>query len=544
MTFDEAAPFRFAVNRRDILKLASFGVLAAAGGFGAVCASASAQDGAPTPGGIWRMAITGNPTAYPITAPGALVDILVNKVIYNNLVQFQLEGEAVNVVPDLAESWENNADLTEFTFHLKSGITWHDGAPFTAKDVVFTMNAVMNPDVTASNRAALASVASVEAPDDATVKFTLKAPFADLPVMLGYNMAIVPQHLLEGADLNQPNDFLAKPIGTGPFKFKQLSQGDHLEVEKNAEYFEGAPLLDGIVFKVIPDGNARVAQVRSGEIDLTVVEPPQAESLAGEDSLEVREVPQVNYYFIAANHSSPKMQDVKVRQAFALALDKQAIVDNILKGAGQVATGPINPLLGDFYDPNVTVYGYDQDQAGQLLDQAGWTKGDGGVRVNAAGEKLSIRLLGPKGYPVMEQVLVYAQQEFQKLGAEVSLEIDEWTVHLDRYHKLDYDLLMQWWITPPSPDLYNHYFSESTSNWWAYKNPTVDDLVTRARAEPDRAARVDLYHQVQAVLADDVPVIYLYYPRELQALTKRTHDFVAMGYRDALTWSEKIWVDQ
>lgn len=535
------------VSRRSVLRLAAGGAAAVAAAGLAVrrtfAAGQDAADGTPRQGGTWTMAVTADPTAYPITAPGALTDILVNKTIYNSLVQYRLNGDEIEVVPDLAESWEANPELTEYTFRLKSGVTWHDGAPLTAADVKFTIDSVLDPEVNASGRGVVSSIKSTEVVDDLTVRFVLQYPYALLPIMLGYNKPIVPRHLLEGQDLNQPTAFLQQPIGTGPFRFKEFSQGSFLAVEAYPDYFEGPPLLDGIIFKNVPDGNARVAQVRAGEIDFTVIEPPQVNALSGVDDVEVRTVPQVQYFFFAINHSNPKFADVRVRQALAHGVDRQALIERVLDGRATAATGPINPLLGELYTSDVVTHAYDPERAAALLAEAGWTKGEDGVLVNGEGERFTIRFNGPKGYPVMEQVITYAQQEYQNLGFEVAIEIVDWTVHLDQYHDLQYDLLMQWWITPPAPDLYDHYFSESSSNWWAYKNPEVDELIVQARSQPDEAQRIALYHQLQAKLAEEVPVVYLYYPQEIQAMSTRTHDLLEMGYRDALTWMEHVWVE-
>ena len=532
------------VSRRDLLQLAAAGGAALAAG-PLLTDTVAAQDAlTPTPGGIWRMAIAGTPTVYPITAPAALVDLLVNKTIYNNLTQYQLVDGAIQAVPDLAESWESNPELTQWTFRLRSGVLWHDGTPLTSADVKFTFETLLNPEVDASARGVISSIDTIEAVDELTVRFNLKTAFAPLPVMLGYNQCIVPKHLIEGQDLNQPASFLAAPVGTGPFRVKELSAGNYLEVSRNDAYFGGPALLDGIIFKTITDGNARAAQIRSGEIDLTVIDPAQVASMEGASNVVLRQEPQVNYYFLAVNHSIPKLQDPRVRQALSHVLDKDAIVASILAGAGQVATGPIHPFLGDYYNPDVQTYAYDPDAAAQLLTDAGWTKGDDGILVNAAGERFTLLINGPKGYPVLEQVLVYAQSEFQQLGIEVTLDIPEWTVHLEQYHDLKYDLLVQWWVTPPDPDLYDHYYSTSSSNWWAYNNPELDPLLIEARSQADHAARVELVHQMQSMVALDLPVIYLYHVQEIQALSSRTQGLVEMGYRDALTWSELIWVTQ
>ncbi len=493
-------------------------------------------------GGVWRMALHGDPSMNVVQAPGALVDILVYKTMYNNLVKYQLSGDSIEIVPDLAESWEANEDLSEYTFVLKQGVTWHDGEPFTAEDVKFNIDTVLNPENSAAGRANLASIESVEVVDEQTVRFILTAPFAALPVMLGYNRPIFPKHRLEGADFNNPADFLRDPVGTGPFKYVELVQGSHLELAAYEDYHEGRPLLDGIFFRVIPDGNTRVAQLLSGDVDFAVIEPAQLDGVQGNDDIEVRFAPQVNYYFFAFNHDFPFFQDVRVRQALAHALDRQAIIDGILKGAGQLATGPINPLLGDFYNPNVTTYDYDMERAAQLLEEAGWTKGSDGILVNSEGEKFAIRLNCPSTYPIMVQVVTYAQGQYQELGIDLALDVVDWPVHLEKYRAPDYELLMEWWITPPDPDLFAHYHTES-ENDWQYSNPDVDDLIVRARSEPDLDARIALYQELQEVIADDLPVIYLYYPQEVQAM-RRTHGLVEMGYRDALTWMKDVWVDQ
>lgn len=495
------------------------------------------------PGGIWRMALTGNPTAYPITTPGQLVDILVNKTIYNGLVRYQLNGNALNVVPDLAESWQANPDLTEYTFTIRQGVKWHDGQPLTTGDIKFTFDAYLDPKVNSPRRSGLSAIKEVQAVDDKTVKFLLKNPYAPLPVVLGYNVPVVPKHLLEGKDLAQPADFIAKPVGSGPFKFKQYQTGSFLEVERYDDYFVSKPYLDGLVFKVLPDSNTQVAQLKAGDLDFAVIAPPQVDTLKATPTVEVRQAPQVQYYFFAMNHTNPLWKDVRVRQAFSYALDKQGIVDNIVKGAGRVATGPINPLLAEYYNGDVEKYPYNLDKANALLDEAGWKKGADGIRANG-NERLSFVLEGPKGYPVMEQIMTFAQQEYAKLGAEIKLELDEWNVHLSRYREGKYGLLMEWWITPPDPDLFDHYHSTSSQNWWKYSNPEVDKLIEQGRSGKTVAERAAVYKQLQVLLAQDLPVLFIYYPQELQALSKRTQNFPLIGYRDALTAMHQVWLKQ
>lgn len=533
------------LSRRDLAKFAAAGSAALTAGTlsSPVFTGAFAQDEAQQ-GGVWRMALQANPTAYPITAPGALVDLLVNKTMYNSLVQYKLTDGQVEVVPDLAVSWESNDELTEYTFKLRNDVLWHDGEPFTAEDVKFTFDSVLDPEVNAQFSGPVSAIDSVEVVDDETVVFTLQMPFAPFPVMLGYNQAIVPKHLLESQDLNQPAEFLAAPVGTGPFKFMELSQGSHLRLEANEDYFDGRPNLDGIIFQVITDGNARVAQVKSGDVDFTVIDASQVETVANDENLNVVEATQVNYYFLGFNHDVERLQDARVRRACTMALDRQAIVDRMLQGFGQVASGPTHPSLGDFYNDGLEQIPYDPDQAKQLMSEAGWNPGDDGVLVNEAGERFTILLNGPRGYPTLEQLLTYTQQALTEIGVEVTLELDEWSVHLDKYHAGQYDLLNNWWNTPPDPDLYDHYHSESSSNWWNYSNPDVDELIMQGRQEADHETRVGIYHELQSILAAEAPVIYLYFQTEVQVRSLRTQGLPEMGYRDALSWSEDIWVSE
>jgi peptide/nickel transport system substrate-binding protein len=511
-------------------------------GSGAGTAESAATKTAGKPGGTWSMAIISNPTAYPITAPGALTDILVNKVIYNNLMRYDLKDQKTIVPsPDIAESFEANADATEYTFKLRSGVKWHDGQPFTADDVVFTMKAVLDPNVNASSRSTISAVQSIEKTDDLTVVFKMKFPYVPFPVKIGYNMAIVPKHLLDGQDLNQPTEFIKHPLGPGPFKFKSYTPASFLATERYDDYFRGPALLDGVVFKIVPDVNTQVAQLRSGDLDFTVIEPEQVDPLKSSSNIKVVNALQVNYFFFAVNHKVDLFQDKQVRQAIAYAIDKKAIIHNVLGDTATVATGPINPLLGDFYYPDVQTYDLDLDKAQQLISAAGWTKGSDGI-LQKDGKKFSFVLETDKGNPSREQIVTFGQQALQKLGMDVQIQFYERNVHLQRYRDEQYQMLMEWWITPPDPDVWDHYYSTSNNNSWAYSNPDVDKLLDQGRQQTDHAQRVTTYQQLQTLLAEDVPIMYLYYPQEIQALSARTQNFVALGYRDALTHMEGDWL--
>lgn len=503
----------------------------------------ASEDSEAQEGGIWRMALHGDPSTNVVVQPGALVDILVFKTMFNNLVKYELVDGAVELVPDLCESWDVSEDVTELTFDLRDDVTWHDGEAFSADDVVFTFDVLLDPANEASGYSNIATIEETEAVDDNSVVLRLSEPDAALPIKLGYNMPMLPQHALEGQDYTEPVEYMQNPIGTGPFKFVEQSQGSHLELERHDDYFHGRPYLDGIIFLVIPDGNTRVARVQAGDADFAVIEPSQIDAVEDDPNIDVRFAPQVNYYFFAFNHEREIVQDPLVRQALSYTIDKQVIIDSFLGGSGEVATGPINPFLGDFYNPDVQEYPQDLEQAEALLEEAGWTKDDDGMLVNEDGDPFQIVFNGPSNYPIMTQVMTYAEEQFRELGVDVEMEIVDWPVHLDAYQNGDYDLLMNWWITPPDPDQYSHYHSDS-DNWWNYSNPDVDELLIEGRSTADQDERVEIYHELQEILAEDLPVLYLYYPQEVQAITTRTRGFVEMGYRDALTWMHLVYLEE
>lgn len=503
----------------------------------------AADEGTPKKGGVWRFALTTTPSLNPITQAQLLPDTLTFKVMYNSLVKYKLsdDGQTIEIVPDLAEAWEASADASAYTFHVRDDVTWHDGERFTVDDVKFTIDSILDPANNAQQRRYIATIDSVEIVDDRTVTLTLVSPFAFLPVMLGFNVPMVPKHLLDGQNLQEPAEFLSNPVGTGPFKFKEAAQGSHVSTVANPDYFEGAPHLDGIDFVVIPDTNAQVARFLAGDLDFIAIEPDQLDAVEGQPDVTVRFAPQVRYFYLTFNHERPLFQDVRVRQALNYAIDKEALVERVLNGGGQVATGPISPLLGAVFNPDVRTYPYDMEEAARLLEEAGWTKGSDGVLVNAQGERFAFQIDAPSNYPLMIQVATYAQAQYKQLGGEVELRVSQWPVFNEYFFNTDYDMMIYWYVTPPSPDIYSQYATEA-QNYFNYSNPQVDQLIEGARTEPDEATRNELYHQLQEALAEDLPVIFLYYPQEVQIM-RRTHDLPLIGYRDALTWMQNVWLE-
>jgi peptide/nickel transport system substrate-binding protein len=496
----------------------------------------------PAPGaaqglpGTFSLPVIDNARMWPIV--GGLPNILVNKVLYSTLVRY--DPKDWTPVGDLAERWAVGEDRLTWTFHLRRNVTWHDGKPFAARDVKFTIERLwLNPQVPFFQRANVKDIERVDVVDDHTVRIVTRVPFATLPVMLGYLANILPEHLLGSLtpdQLRNPVDFLRNPVGTGPFRFGEAVLGSHVRLVAYDRYFLGRPKLDAIVFRVVADLEQQLAQLQTGQLDFMIIEPHQVPTVQRMSNVQVLDAPQVNYAFIGFNHTAEPFGDRKVRQALAHAVDRKAILDKIYLGKGRLATGPINPLVGWAYTDQVDQYRYDPALAQRLLDEAGWTKGPDGLR-RKGGQPLRFTLDYDRGNPVREQTAVVARQYWRDVGVDVELRVSEFNALLSRIRARPNPLQawVLWYITPPEADLLGYYHSQGTLNEFAYANRELDQLLEKGRATFDQKERARIYQQAQRLIAQDAPVLYLVYPAEIQAVSKRIQGWVPMGYRDALT---------
>lgn len=495
--------------------------------------------GAAQSSNILRAPLIGDPTAWPINPPGLISDIMVGKTLFNNLVRFSFE-DGSTVVPDLATSWEVDADSRVWTFYLRDDVTWHDGEPFTAADVVFTVKTIRDPQVASRWNAAFVTLDTVEALDDYTVRLTFTDPFAPLLSTLAYNLAIVPEHVLSSMDLSTPSGpsaFVMNPIGTGPFKFVEQISGSHFVVAAYDDYHEGRAAIDRVEFNVIPDVNAQVAQLLTGELDITwTVEPIHYDRLASANSILLNEVNVPRFDWLAINNDNPLFADARVRRAMALALNRQLMVDVVLGGFGEVASGPIPPSIAWVPRDTARVLDYDVDAALALFSEAGWKRGSDGLLRNEAGETFRFTLLADRGNPTRDQIYLVAQDAWRSVGMDIQIESTEWNTILARYRDGDYDARVGWWVIKPDPDLYDYLHTDGALNQIRYGNARVDELLELGRTVADEAERAAAYAEFQALMVEEQPSIFLYYPTEVRATNARVTGLPDIGFRDALTW--------
>ncbi|MDI3317778.1 MAG: ABC transporter substrate-binding protein [Bacillota bacterium] len=504
--------------------------------------------GAPQNGGTVTIPIVADPTFNPWHPNAYVESVFVNRVLFDGLTK---PGKDLSPAPDLATSWEPAKDGLSWTFHLRSGVKWHDGQPFTADDVAYTFNQiVLNPKLAANGASYFKAVQEVTAVDPTTVVFHLKRPFAALPAYLAYNAGILPRHIFAGKDPWSLTSFNKEhPVGTGPFKLQSFTPGQDVVLVRNPDYFGGAPHLDRLVFKVLPDANAQIAQALSGEIGIfTLDDKASVDRIKAARNLVVRPETQVQFYWLALNQENPLFRDVRVRQAMLYAIDRPAVIQAVERGYAQVANAPISPALKAYYDPGLaSLYPYDPAKARQLLAEAGWKEtGADGILVKD-GKPFRFTLdVGLKGdvQPVSQLV----QQYLRKVGIDAQLNSMEWNAFIQKdVVQRNYDATINWWVYPADPDVLPFFISSAAktgNNIPGYKDPKLDQLLIRGEQTTDPQSRVEVYRQLQAYMAETLPYVFLWYPQEVQVRSVRLHGVPDLGLRDAMDYVNEWWLSR
>jgi peptide/nickel transport system substrate-binding protein len=507
----------------------------------AVTMALTACDAEPDAGpNALRIPLINDPILNPVLAPD-IGSVLINKVIFSALVR---PDEQLRPVPDLAVSWTTSDSGLEYTFALKPGVKWHDGEPFTANDVKFTFDRIIDVKSGSRLRSDFAAIAGVDVIDSLTVRFRLKTPFAPFLALLGYNAGILPAHKFRDRKLTDATDFSrTAPVGTGPFRVVQAAAGSAIVLERNPLYHGDAPALDQVIFRIVPDVNAQVAQLLAGELDIVPIEPANLPSVERASGVTVVRNPIVQHVYVGFNQLRPQFAPPLVRQALDLAVNRKAIIDGVLKGAADVPRGTIPMVLTGFFDPSLPTPSYDPDSARRLLSRAGWRTDASQMLIDSSGRPFSFTLLVDKGNPTREQAALAVQQDLRRIGIDASIETLEFaTLVRDRVLPGKYDAVLIWWTTPPDPDQYAFYATGQDNNHVRYSNARVDSLLAVGRATLDTARRRDVYNQFQREELADPPVLVLFYPRELLAVSRRLDGLPALGLRDALRHAERISV--
>jgi len=484
------------------------------------------------PEGVLRFSLGGevsllNPILSTDTASSA-----VEAVIFNGLIKI---NENLEVVPDLAKSWEVSKDGRIWTFHLRKNVKWHDGHPFTAEDVKFTFDSILNPKVNSVRRGDFiieGKPIEFKVIDKYTIQAILPKPFAPFLVQMG--MGIIPKHLLQGKDINTA-EFNRRPIGTGPFIFKEWQAGDHIKVVRNPHYYLGSPLLKEIVYKIIPDENARLVALEAGEIDATGIPPKDYRRMKTAKGIKVFEYDALVYTYLGFNLANPKFADRRVRQALAYATDKNQLVNLIFRGLATPAYAPSAPVSWA-YSEDVPKYPYDPEKAKQLLREAGV-------------KNLEFTILVNQGNKEREKAAVILQQQYKKVGVKVNVRVIEWSALLKIINApkdpKDFEAIIIGWALGLDPDAYSIWHSSQYPkgfNFIKYRNPEVDKLLELGRTTMEKAKRKKIYAKLWKLIAADQPYIFLWYPKAVEGVNDRIGGLSKPGPAGLFLNIEKVYV--
>ena len=462
-----------------------------------------------------------------ITTDGASHEV--GGLIYDGLVR---QDKDYNWEPQMAESWQFSKDCLTLTFKLRKNVKWHDGKPFTGDDVLFTYKTMMNPKTPTAYKNDFEPIKDVQVPDPYTVRVTYSQPFAK--ALMGWGQSILPKHLLEkyveDGKLREAPQVL-KPIGTGPYRFQEWKTGEKVVLVANKDYFmEGRPYLGRIVYRIIPSQATVFLELTARGVDmsrLTAVQyARQTEYPAFKKDYNKYRFSDNRYTYLGFNLKDPRFADKRVRQAFAYAINKQELIDGVLLGLGQIATGPLRPGTWAHTD-KVKRYPYDPAKAKQLLADAGWKDRNGdGILRNKEGQPFAFTIRTNQGNDERKKAAEIIQQRLKEIGVQTEIQTIEWAAFLKEYiRQKRFEAIVLGWGTTSDPDQYPIWHSSQSGpeqlNSISYANAEVDALLEKGRATCHQSERVAVYQRIQEILAEDQPYVFLYYPDSLWAVSSR-----------------------
>ena len=458
----------------------------------------------------------------------------IGSLIYTGLVK---RDAALNLVGDMAESWTFSADCLDLTFRLRDGIRWHDGQPFTADDVVFTYATMVHPRTPTAYKEDFAAVERIEAVDPLTVHVRYRKPYAK--ALQSWGMWMLPRHLLaryveEGRLREAPQNWHG-PVGTGPYRFHEMRSGERIVLVANRQYYGPGPYLSRLVYRIIPSQATIFLELKARGVDaagLTALQfTRQTEYPAFRKAYRKFRYPANSYTYLGFNLRDPRFADKRVRQAFAHAIDKRQIIDGVRLGLAREATGPYRP--GSWvYNPRVRTYPHDPARARALLAEAGWRETNAEGLLVKDGRPFTFTLLTNQGNDERKKVAEIIQASLREIGVGVEIRILEWASFIKEYvKKRRFEAIVLGWGIALDPDQYEIGHSSKTGpdqlNHIGYANPEVDELLERGRSSCHEAERKRYYDRLQEILAEEQPIIFLYFPDALEAVARRVHNIEA-----------------
>jgi len=444
-------------------------------------------------------------------------------MVYNGLVKYDKD---MNIVGDLAASWDISSNGLVITFHLRKGVKWHDAHPFTSADVLYTYQVTVDPKTPTAYAGDFLKVKKAEALDDYTFRVTYDKPFA--PALISWSSAILPRHLLAGKDITK-SPLSRRPIGTGPYKFKEWVTGQKIVLVSNPDYFEGQPYIDGQITRIIPDSATMFLELRAQNIGMMGLTPlqytRQTENNLFKNNFNKYRYLSFGYTYLGYNLKNPLFADKRIRQAISYAINKDEIISGVLLNLGKPATGPYKPGTWAYND-KVKIYNYNPQKARELLREAGWTKINNEGVLEKDGKPFVFEIVTNQGNETRQKCAEIIQRQLKEVGITVKIRILEWSAFVtDFINKRRFDAVILGWTIPFDPDAYDVWHSSKTApeelNFISYKNPEADEMLEKGRGTFNQKERKKYYDRFQEILAEDQPYTFLYVPEALVIINKR-----------------------
>jgi ABC-type transport system substrate-binding protein len=422
-------------------------------------------------------------------------------------------------------------------FHLRPGVKFHDGHPFGAKDVKFTYESIMNPKNLSPRTSDYEPVKSVEVIDPLTVRIVYKRLYS--PAIGTWGMGILPEHLLNTAALRaearrkgrdpesftlRQSGFNRKPVGCGPFRFREWKSDQYITLDRFDDYWEGPPNYRKYVYRVIPDPLTQEMEFYAGTVDSYGVQPHQVARLSRDRRFQSFSGTALGYTYIGYNARREPFDDPRVRRALGMAIDVEKIIRYVLYGQGERITGPF-PKQTEYYNHHIAPLPFDPEGALKLLESAGWHRNAAGW-LEKNGKKFEFTLITNNGNDLRKAILAVAQDAWKKIGIDVRTDLLEWSVFIqERINKLDFDALILGWQMGIDPDLYQIWHSSQAGpyrlNFVGFSDPEADDLIIKIRQEYDFQTQVAYCHRLHEIIAEKQPYTFLYVSKWTAVLDRR-----------------------
>jgi peptide/nickel transport system substrate-binding protein len=437
-----------------------------------------------------------------------ITDKNVTSAVYDTLLYRNAD---MKLEPWLATSWRLVDDLT-WEFKLRQGIRFHDGEPFNAEAVKFSLERILDPNLGARSFAQYTALSRVDIVDPYTVRVITKEPYPIVPVVMAETWIVPPKYTRE-----KGKEVLARqPVGTGPFRFKEWSRASSITVEANREYWHGPPKVDQVTFKVVPEIGARVALLKTGGADIISAVPPHlVKTLEDDPNVRVARAEGARAYFIGMNtFNKGPLQDKRVRQALNMGVNAELILDTIFnKGGKRLATLLTPRHFGN--DPSIKPYPYDPAKAKAMLAQAGYAKG------------LTLEMDTPDGrYPLDKEAAMAIAGQLGEIGVQVNVKVKEWGNYVDQFKKskdLPVHLYYMGWSIPTFDADAILYALATPNTYCRYVDDEVAKQLTQARSTMNPSQRAALYHRALRTMREDAPMVFLYALDDLYGVRKRVN---------------------